>query len=937
MKLKFNPDLEYQKHAISAIVDLFIGQLSKQSNFTVVSPSSALQPGLLPTENGIGNRLDLDEEAILSNLQKIQLRNGLKQSKKLSRGKFDFDVEMETGTGKTYVYLRTIHELNKNYGFTKFVIVVPSLAIKEGVNKALQITKEHFSQLYDNAICEYFIYDSGNLGKVRNFVVSDNIQIMIINIDAFRRSFTDPSKETKANIIHRRQDGMNGMRPIELIQETNPFVIIDEPQSVDTTPKAKKAIDSLNPLAIFRYSATHVEKHHPVYRLDAVDAYEMELVKQIEVAGFESVNQHNRAYIRLVSVDNQKSPITARVEIDVQKSGKIDRKTITVRQGDNLYERSNNREVYEGYIINDIYAGEGNEYIDFTSRPEFVRLGESIGDVDELELKSQQIRKTIEEHLNKELILNRKGIKILSLFFIDKVVKRGNREEYIFKETKTGNAQADDDAYNLIMRDKEKLLSFDSKLRFIFSHSTLKEGWDNPNVFQICTLNETKSDIKRRQEIGRGLRLCVNQDGERLFGFDINTLTVMANESYEDFAEGLQKEIEEESGVKFGVIESHTFANLSIEKENGELGYLGEKASKKIFAYFKDQGYVNDKGKVTDKLREVLWNNEFTVPEEYEANKELIEALTKKISGKLNIKNNAEKQRIRLNKQVFLSEDFKALWDQIKYKTIYSVQFDSEELINKCVQEIRKGLSVESGKLIFTKAKVDISSSGVIAQETDMVALLATSVVETLPDIITFLQNRTNLTRRTIVEILTQSKTLDLFKKNPQKYMDEVGKLIESQMRLMIIDGIKYTKIGDDEFYVQSEFENEELFGYLNKNMVPSNKSVYEYVVYDSDNEASFVERFENNESIKLYAKMPDWFKINTPIGTYNPDWAILLEKDGDQRLYFVLETKGQTLVEALRPIESAKIECGKTHFKALDTEVEFEVVDSFEGFIRLT
>ena len=998
MKLQFNPDLRYQKQAIDAVVELFGGQLPKQSNFTVMSPGASLQPGLLPTENGIGNRLDLDEEALLRNLQTIQLRNGLKQSTDLAKGRYDFDIEMETGTGKTYVYLRTIYELNKTYGFTKFVIVVPSIAIKEGVLHSLETMEEHFAQHYDNTICEYFIYDSSKLDQVRNFAVSDNIQIMVINIDAFRRSFTDPTKENKANIIHRRQDRMNGMRPIELIQETNPFVIIDEPQSVDTTPKAKDAIASLNPLVTLRFSATHIQKHHLVYKLDAVDAYEMELVKQIEVAGFESVNYHNKAYIRLVSVNNRKSPISARVEIDVQERDKIKRKTFTVKQGDDLYEKSKHREVYEGYIINDIYAEEGNEYIDFTSQSEYVRKGEAVGDIDELALKEQQIRKTIEEHLNKELTLNKKGIKVLSLFFIDKVanyrqyddegnrikgiyaelfekhyqelvrkpkyntlletldeletevdavhdgyfsidkvVKRGNRNEYIFKETSTGKAKADEDAYNLIMRDKETLLSFDSKLRFIFSHSTLREGWDNPNVFQICTLNETRSEVKRRQEIGRGLRLCVNQNGNRLHGFDINTLTVMANESYEDFAEGLQKEIEDESGIKFGIIESHTFANIPIEHEDGELAYLGVKASEELFAHFQVQGYVDERGKVTDKLKKDLRENTFTVPAEHEENKAQIETLTKKISGKLNIKNSDDKRQIKLNKQIFLSEDFKALWDRIKYKTTYSVQFDSDELIYKCVKEIQRGLSVESAKLIFTRATVDIASSGVSAEEKDRVAMLATNVVENLPDIISYLQNRTNLTRRTIVEILTRSKTLNLFKKNPQKYMDEAGKLIEAQMRLMIVDGIKYTKIGDDEYYIQSEFENAELFGYFSKNMIASKKSVYEYVIYDSQNEEAFAERFEKNESIKFYAKLPGWFKINTPIGTYNPDWAVLMEKDGDQKLYFVLETKGNTLVEALRPTESAKIACGKAHFKALGHEVHFEAVDSFDRFIETT
>lgn len=450
-------------------------------------------------------------------------------------------------------------------------------------------------------------------------------------------------------------------------------------------------------------------------------------------------------------------------------------------------------------------------------------------------------------------------------------------------------------------------------------------------------MNETKSEVKRRQEIGRGLRLCVNQNGDRLHGFDTNTLTVMANESYEDFAEGLQKEIEKESGIKFGIIESHAFANIPIEKEDGELVYLGVKASEELFSYIKEQGYVYDQGKVTDKLKNDLKDNSFTVPTEFEDNKEQIESLLKKISGKLNIKNNDDKRQIKLNKQVFLSDDFRALWDRIKYKTTYSVQFSSEELIKKCVKEIRRGLSVESAKLIFTKAAVDIAASGVSVEEKDRVAMLATNVVETLPDIISFLQNRTNLTRRTIVEILTRSKNLDLFKKNPQKYMDEVGKIIEVQLRMMIVDGIKYTKIGDDEYYVQSEFENAELYGYFSKNMIASQKSIYEYVIYDSQNEETFAERFEKNESIKLYAKLPDWFKINTPIGSYNPDWAVLIEKDGDQRLYFVLETKTNILVEALRPTESAKIKCGEAHFKALGDDIQFKAVDSFERFIEAT
>nr|WP_243687937.1 DEAD/DEAH box helicase family protein [Methanobacterium formicicum] len=459
-------------------------------------------------------------------------------------------MKWKPGTGKTYVYLKTVFELNKKYGFTKFIIVVPSIAIKEGVYKAIQMTRDHFKGLYDNVIYDSFIYDSQKLEQVRNFAVNSNIQIMIINIDAFRRSFTDPTKETKANIIHRENDKLSGMKPIELIQETNPIVIIDEPQSTSATVKAKEAIASLNPLCTLQYSATHKEIHNLVYKLDAIDAYDKGLVKQIEVASFESADYHNKAYLKLVSVDNKKSPITAKIEIDSFNKGKTKRKTVTVKQGDDLSSRKlGNREIYEGYVVNEIYCEEGNEYVDFTNREDVLAIGKPVGDIDDLLIKRQQIRKTIEEHLNKELKLNPLGIKVLSLFFIDKVAnyryydEEGNpqkgiyaeifEEEYkkviskqkystllkeidletpadgvhngyfsqdkkgVLKDTR-GNTLADDDTYSLIMKDKEKLLSFDSKLRFIFSHSALREGWDNPNVFQICTLNETRSTIKKK-------------------------------------------------------------------------------------------------------------------------------------------------------------------------------------------------------------------------------------------------------------------------------------------------------------------------------------------------------------------------------------------------------------------------------------------------------
>ena len=986
MKLQFDASLEYQEQAVSSVVDLFRGQTPKQSNFTV-SMYDSMGQGTFFSSTGIGNKLELDEEDILDNLKEVQLRNGLKQSTSLEHGKYDFDIEMETGTGKTYVYLRTIFELNANYGFTKFIIVVPSIAIKEGVSKSLDITKEHFDMLFDNTPYDYFVYDSGKLSQVRDFATADNIQIMVINIDAFRKSFTDPEKENKANLIHRSNDKMNGMRPIDLIAETNPFVIIDEPQSVDTTPKSKEAIASLNPLCTLRYSATHVDKHNCVYKLDAIDAFEMNLVKQIEVASFATADYHNRAYMLLKSVDNKKSPITAKIEIDALVKGEVKRKVVTVKQGSDLSEKlSGNRAIYEGYIVDEIYCEKGEEYVSFTMKPEILRIGRAVGDIDDTAVKEQQIRKTIEEHLNKELILSSKGVKVLSLFFIDRVANYryydddGNahhgkyaelfekhykeliqRPKYkklidagiisddetvvhngyfsvdkkgVFKDT-NGNTTSDDDAYNLIMKDKEKLLSFDTKLRFIFSHSALREGWDNPNVFQICTLNETNSDIKKRQEIGRGLRLCVNQTGERLNGSSINTLTVMANESYEDFAKKLQKEYETDEGIRFGFIEKHTFANITVTDENGEVSYLGAKKSDVIYKAFEENGYIDNKGKVQDKLKKALKDNTLEVPDEVKNSLSAITVVCKKISGNLNIKPASEKKSISLNKQIYLNPDFKELWDRIKYKTAYSVSFDSAELIKKCSEEMKANLSTSSAKLIYSKAELKHTAGGLDTTEKVHTAVSSGEETQLLPDIVTYLQVNTSLTRRTLVAILKDSGTLDMFKKNPQRYMEDVCKIITANMKAMLVDGIKYTKLGDDEYYAQELFDTEELTGYLEHNMIEAKKSVYEYVVYDSDNEAEFAQKFEANEDIKLYAKLPDWFKISTPLGSYNPDWAVLIEKDGDKKLYFVLETKANVSEQALRQTEYQKIKCGKKHFEALGNTVAYQATDNFNKFVE--
>lgn len=979
MKIKFD-DLPYQKRAIDAVVNVFKDQEIAQDNFTVTIRNE--QVGLLDNELGIGNRLDLIDDEIERNINQVQLHNILPPTKIASGECLNLTIEMETGTGKTYVYLRTAFELNKKYGFTKFIIVVPSLAIKEGVKKSFEIMKDDFKLHYENVIYNAFVYDSGNPGQIRAFATSSNIEIMIINIDAFRKSFTDPEKETTANLIHRKNDKLSGYKPIEFIQQTNPIVIIDEPQSVDTTPKAKEAIASLNPLCILRYSATHKEKMNLVYKLDSVQAYEEKLVKQIEVISVIPKDSHNRPYIKLVSVNNKKSPITAKLELDVLSKGKITRTTKPVKSGDDLAQITG-RELYEGFMVGDIYCGKDEEYIDFANNDVIIRLGETYGDVDYDQVKRMQIRKTIEEHLNKELKLTPKGIKVLSLFFIDKVEnyriydEEGNpqkgkyalmfEEEYhefikkpkyhtLFNDVDTttlaeevhngyfsvdkkgklkdtkGNTQADEDVYALIMKDKEKLLSFKSKLKFIFSHSMLKEGWDNPNVFQICTLNETKSEMKKRQEIGRGLRLAVNQEGQRVYGHDVNTLTVMVNESYEEFASKLQAEIEEEEGIKFGVIDKHIFATMIFKDEQGEIRALGTEASEKLWNHLKAEDYIDAKGNMKKELKLQIKHDTFIVPEEFSKVADQVKKKLMHLAGDLkNLKDGTNKKNIVLKQEVF-DERFKVLWDKIKYKTTYSVNYDTDELIVKCVEMIKEDLKVSHSKIEINKVLTTISKEqGVVAKESATSYGVYDECVQ-LPDILTYLQNETQLTRKTIAEILVQSGKLELFKKNPSKFMQEVAIIIKRALNQFVIKGIKYTPLGEGEVYTQEIFETTSE-GYLDENIIESNRSIYNYVKYDSGVERSFAQKLEQQPEVKVYAKLPDGFKIDTPIGGYNPDWAIIIEKDGIEELYFIVETKGTDQMSLIKDSERGKIHCAKQHFKDLGTGVKVVQAHTYEAF----
>ena len=972
MKLHFEPDLDFQLQAVEAICDLFRGQEINRTEFTLTrqwkpKTDSAGQVGLGIVENelGIGNRLTLTDAQILENLREIQLSNGLPPSDFLNSG--DFTVEMETGTGKTYVYLRTIFESNKRYGFTKFVIVVPSVAIKEGVYKTLQITADHFKSLYSGAPFDYFLYDSAKPEQVRNFATSPLIQIMVVTVGAINKR--------DINNLYKNSEKTGGKAPIKLIQATQPILIVDEPQSVDggLEGRGKEALDRMNPLCALRYSATHVDEHHMVYRLDAVDAYERKLVKQIEVASATVEAAHNKPFVRLVSTNNRSGVISATVVLSVEKSGKVRYQEVNVHDGEDL-EKKTGRSIYRDCRIGKIRVEKGNEFMELRvpGDEQFLQLGETWGDVDNLVVQREMIRRTIQEHLEKEKRLRPQGIKVLSLFFIDAVERyrrydgEGNAVKgdyalifeneyrrlakdpdyktlfegvdidvaiedvhngYFSIDKKGGWTDTDDNnqtnrdnaerAYNLIMKDKEKLLSLDTSLKFIFSHSALREGWDNPNVFQICALRDVHTERERRQTIGRGLRLCVNQEGERLHGFEVNTLTVVARESYEEFAENLQSEIETETGIRFGIVEKHQFAAIPLVDENGQKTALGREKSEVLWEHLKTKGYIDAKGRIQDSLRVALREDTLKLPDEFAEQSPEITGILRKLAGRLEIRNADERRTVRPRQVVLHSPEFKELWNRIKHKTIYHVAFDNEDLIQKCTQALQD-LGIPKTRLQWRMAEIAIGQSGVEATEKSGASTIVLDEADIeLPDLLTELQNRTQLTRRSIQRILCESGRLDDFKRNPQQFIELAAHLINQSKRRALVDGIKYQRIGDEHYYAQELFETEELTGYL-KNMLDAQKAVYEQVVCGSDTEERFAKELENNEAVKVYAKLPGWFKVPTPLGSYNPDWAVLIQVDGQERLYFVVETKASTFEGDLRGNEIAKMDCGEKHFAAL-------------------
>lgn len=968
MKLKFDSTLKFQLDAISSIVDLFEGQPLHKGDFTLEINTSVEtgQGSIFQTELGIANNLIVTDNSILSNLQKIQERNDLDitTEESFKANGYNFSVEMETGTGKTYVYLRTIFELSIKYGFKKFIIVVPSVAIREGTLKSIEMTRDHFKALYNNIEFEHFVYDSRKANRLRHFATSNQIQIMIINIDAFRKDFSDSEDEKKSNVIFKDSDKLSGRKPIEFVQATNPFVIIDEPQSVDSTPKSQEAIKSLNPLCIFRYSATHKNLYNLVYKLDPIRAYELKLVKQIVVADVRGSEAQNEAYVKLLNVDN-KNGIRARIRLQVQTKNGVKEKDIWVKQNADLFALSNERENYRnGYEVLDISAEPGNEFIDFTIGRLY--LGQERGGLKD-EMMDVQIRNTIKKHFDKELQLKDKGVKVLSLFFIDRVANYRSYDEEgkpvkgkfaqmfekhfeeltklpqykdinshpidklhdgyfsqdkkgILKDT-SGETQADDDTYALIMRNKEQLLSLEEPLKFIFSHSALREGWDNPNVFQICTLNETRSVMKKRQEIGRGLRLPVNKDGDRVFDENINKLTVLANESYEDFARSLQQEYEEDCGVTFGKIPKLGFSKLSMIVDEKEV-QIGRESSEKIWSSLKEKGFLDDTGKITTAFDPKKEGFTLSLPEEYKRLENEVISTLLSYQLERHIKKDDKPERLKINKQIFLDPEFESLWNKIKYRTTYQVEYTSEKLIRHCIDSIKKMEKIEPIKVNYREGQLDVTRAGIVSEET-RANVYEVEYSGPLPDIINYLQRETELTRKTIVEILIQSNRLEEFAINPQKYMDSVSSIIKRDLHKLMIDGIKYERIADQEWSMRL-FEDEEILSYLN-NRLEVKKSVYDAVVYDSEVERKFAEELDRRDDIKLFVKLPGWFKVETPIGEYNPDWAIV--KHFDTTIYLVRETKGTKDFLKLRNTEVDRINCGKKHFEALG--VGFDVVTS--------
>ena len=1013
MKLQFKHQ-KFQADAAKAVVDVFAGQPYLTPSYMMDKGSGHYQYSLTEEDDftGWSNQKivpELNDRLILEHINAIQRANQIKPSAKLE-GRFNLTIEMETGVGKTYTYIKTMYELNRAYGWSKFIVVVPSIAIREGVYKSFQVTQEHFAEEYGKKI-RFFIYNSAQLTEIDRFASDNSINVMIINSQAFNARGKD------ARRIYMKLDEFRSRRPIDIIAKTNPIVIIDEPQSVEGK-QTRENLKQFNPLITLRYSATHKADsiYNMIYRLDAMEAYNKRLVKKIAVKGItESGSTATESYVYLESINLSKTAPTATLQFDFKGATGIRKITRTVSEGYNLYDNSGQMEEYkQGFVVSRLDGRDDSvEFINGIK----IYAGDVIGKVSEDQLRRIQIRETILSHIQRERELFYKGIKVLSLFFIDEVAKYKQydaagepmngiyadmfEEEYndivgnlqigigeddylkylqsisaekthagyfsIDKKGKMIDSKLKDkkekttddvDAYDLIMKNKELLLDRNPKkspVRFIFSHSALREGWDNPNVFQICTLKQSSSDVRKRQEVGRGLRLCVNQDGERMDAnvlgndvYNVNVLTVIASESYDSFAKGLQNEIAETVTDRPRAVTAELFIGKVIKDDKGNEQVIDGDTGRAIQFDLIVNGYIDKKGVLTDKYYEDKANGDLKVADEVADSAVSVIEIIDSIYDSRNMQpENARSNNVELevDESKLAMPEFKALWEKINSKSVYVVDFDTEELIKKAIDSLDRKLrvskiyfKVETGAMDQINSKEElVSGESFVKEESKNYGNVVAASSNVKYDLIGKIVDETGLTRKAVIRILQgiQSSVFNQFKDNPEEFIIKAAALINDEKATAIIEHITYDVM--DEKYGTEVFTDSTIKGRLGVNAMKAKKHLYDHIVYDSTNEKDFATELDTNRDVAVYVKLPDGFYISTPVGHYNPDWAIAFYKGSVKHIYFVAETKGSMNSMQLRLIEESKIHCAREHFKAISNdEVVYNVVDSYKTLLDI-
>ena len=1015
MRLKFKHQ-SYQDDAVRSLVNCFLGQKRGTRRDLIARYKHTVDTGMFAHEEEVevisfgNNSITLTESERVHNIREVQRLNDINYTD--GQPLDEFSIEMETGTGKTFTYIKSMYELNKEYGWSKFIVMVPSIAIREGVQKTFDITQDYFQELYGRKI-RYFVYNSSNSSNIANinsFASDDEIQVMIINYQAFN------GKGTANRRIYEELDELQSRRPIDVIKSVHPILIIDEPQKFGD--KTEKLFEEFKPLFKVRYSATHKKgkEYNKIYRLDAIDAYNQMLVKKINVKGIEVLhNKSENTYMFLDSVNiSQKHDPEAMMEIEVKSSSGVTRRLMKIKQGDNLFDLSGQLQQYKGYVVSDIDARyEQYDKVFFTNGEE-IQVGQAVGDVDESHIIRIQIRETIRSHFEKEKELHKIGIKVLSLFFIDEVAKykyyedghalKGEyakifEEEYnkaladyrtLFDEDYTNYLDSfptekihagyfsidkkghevdpnindkkeylsfDEDAYDLIMKDKERLLSLEEPVRFIFSHSALREGWDNPNIFQICTLKHSNSEISKRQEIGRGLRICVNNEGERMDysvlenNFHaINTLTVVASESYDSFAKALQTEISESLSERPKNFTQESFVGKVLTNDMGEHYEFTQEHFQDLLIFNVMNGYVNQKDnyKITDKFVEDLENGKLEVMPELVGFEEQLGVLMKRLYSTNNTKLVSDERRENIKSLTpnanFMKKEFQDLWNKINIKTIYEVDFNTDELIEKAVNAIDAKLNIAKMqvRILEGEQKERLSSTSLANGMSMTNGITKIETVEDFSpsqveyDLIGEITKDTGLTRKTIIEILSKitPEKFSYYQYNPEEFIRKTCNLINQEKATTVIDGITYHKT--DNKFDNDIFTINNVRGELGENAIDVKKHIYDFLVTDSKNEREFAKKLESGQ-VTVYAKLPNGFKIPTPVGNYNPDWAIVFDNSSFKYVYFIAETKGSMNSLELRDVEKAKIECARKHFDCISNgEVKYDVVDSYDSLINL-